>query len=210
MPRRMPQRRRPARRSTPRNIVPNGPQQLRTNLEHTHQFRFTSSSGSLTNITDTTILNALGVCATTAVVGHPIRQTLKVNQVEIWSPPAAQGSAVTCSVLWPQSQRSQAREVTDTSVSVATPAHVRTGPPLESLASFWTDGNSGSTFFSLVAPSGSIIDLWVSLVDGDGPADAVADTATLVGATVGSVYYCSLDSSTLAGSIYQPVGLTAK
>jgi hypothetical protein len=191
-----------------RNPLPNGPSQLRTNIEHAHQFRFTSTDGTPTEILDSTILNALGVVATTDALGYPVRQTFKVNQVEIWSPPANQGAAVTCSVLWPASQRSQAREVTDTSVSVATPAHVKCGPPRESLASFWTDGTLEAPFFTLTAPPGSIIDMWVSMVDGDGPSDA-ENLATLVSATVGAVYYCGLDSSTHASSIYLPVGLTS-
>lgn len=201
--------RRPMRMARLPRPLPSGPAQLRTNLEHTHQFRFVSSSGAATAITDVTIMSAAGVCATTAIVGHTIRRSLKVNQVEIWSPPASQGAAVTCSVLWPQSQRSQAREVTDTSVSVSIPAHVKCGPPRESLASFWTNGTVGSTFFTLVAPPGSIIDVWLSLVDDDGDDANPVNAATLVGATVGRVYYCSLDSSTSAGSLYTPVGLTS-
>jgi hypothetical protein len=61
--------------------------------------------------------------------------------------------------------------------------------------------------FTLVAPSGSIIDIWLSLVMNDN--SAIPTTATLVGASVGSTYYCSLDSSTKAGSIYQAIGLAS-
>jgi predicted transcriptional regulator len=205
----MPRKQNLRRPRSSRPAHPNGPSQLKTNIEHTHQFRFLSSSGATTIITDSTLQNALGVSASTAVVGHPIRQSLRVLQVEIWSPPASQGAAVTCSVLWPSSQRSQAREVTDTSNSVTTPAHVKCGPPSESLAAFWTDGTSGATFFSLTAPPGSIIDVWCSMVDVDGGYAGNANTSVLVGATVGLVYYCALDSSTKAAAIYLPIGLTS-
>jgi hypothetical protein len=186
----------------------NGPVQLRTNIEHSHQFRFTSTSAALTAITDYTLLAACGVSAATAVSGAPIRGSVRVSRIELWTPPASQGASVTCSVLFPATARSQAREVTDTSVSVATPAHVVCGPPAESLCSFWSDGNAGVTFFSLSAPPGSIIDVWVSMVDRDGSADITGYPATLVGATIGAVYYTSLDSETSAGSLYKPVGLT--
>jgi hypothetical protein len=192
-----------------RGAATNAPTQLRTNIEHSHQFRFVSTSATLTAIPDYTLLHALGVAATSATVGYAIRQSVRVNQIEIWAPPASQGAAATCTVLFPASQRSQAREVTDTSVSVATPAHVRCGPPAESLCAFWADGNVGAALFSLSAPPGSIIDVWVSMVDRDGVAgDPDGYPAVLVGATVGSVYYCSLDLSTSAGSIYKPIGLT--
>jgi hypothetical protein len=186
----------------------NGPVQLRTNIEHTHQFRFNSTSAALTAIADTTLLLACGVTAATAVLGYPIRQSVRVARIEIWAPPASQGASVTCSVLFPPTARSQAREVTDTSVSVASPAHLVCGPPAESLCSFWSDGNSGATFFSLSAPPGSIIDVWISFVDRDGGADVAGTNATLVGATPGGVYYTALDSGTSAGALYKPIGLT--
>jgi len=185
----------------------NGPAQLRTNLEHTHQFRYTSTAGTLTPVTDATLLAACGVAATTTVSGAPIRFTVRLAQVEIWTPPASQGAAATCSVLWPATQRSQAREVTDTTVSVATPAHIRCGPPAESLAAFWVNGSTGTSLCFLSAPAGSIIDIWVNIVDADGQSTG-GSLAVLVGATVGVVYYTCLDSLTNATGIYKPVGLT--
>lgn len=184
-----------------------GPRQLRANLEHTHQFRFTSTTATLTAISDTTLLAACGVCAVSAVSGAPIRYTVRLKQIEIFTPPAAQGAAATCSVLWPATQRSQAREVSDTTVSTAQPAHLVTTPPAESLAAFWVNGSLGQGLCFISAPSGSIIDVWVQLVDGDG-ASTGGSNAVLVGATTGVVYYTCLDSLTNATGIYKPVSLT--
>jgi len=206
------QRNRQARMPLNRNVR-FGPAQLKTNLELKHQFRFMSSSGTATSISADTLIPACGVVATSAVVGHAIWQTVKVNKVEIWSPPASQGAFATCSILYPASLQSQAREITDTSVSVSQPAHIISTPPDKSLCSFWTNGQREDAglepLFTLVAPPGSIIDVWVSLIlnDGVNPNDANLQ-ATLVGATVGGLYYCSLDSTTSAGSIYKPVGLS--
>jgi hypothetical protein len=185
---------------------PPGPRQLRTNIEVKHQFRFASSSSAPTAITDTRLLAAAGVSAVTAVLGYSIWQSVKVNQIEIWTPPAAQGANATCSVLFPASLQSQAREVTDTSVSVAIPAHVLVTPPRLSLCSFWQNGST-STLFTLTAPPGSIIDVWVSLVLDDGT-NSVPVTQTLVGATIGSIYYAPLDFNHVAGAVYLPIGLT--
>lgn len=184
-----------------------GPSQLKTNVELRHQFRFTSSSATSTTITDNLLLTAAGVSVNTVGTGgRAINQSVKVNQIEIWSPPASQGAAVTCSVLFPASNTSPAREFTDTSVSVSQPAHIVCSPPPQSLAAFWQAGTA-QNMFTLVAPPGSIIDVWLSLILVDGtPNNAI--TAVLVGAAFGSIYYCSLDSNTSAGSIYKPVGLS--
>jgi len=188
-----------------------GPSQLKTNLEIKHQYRFTSTAATSTSITDTLLLSAAGVVASTAVLGKSIFQAVKINQIEIFTPPASQGASATCSILFPPSAAANyamPREITDTTVSVSEPAHVLTSPPPNSAASFW-NGPSGANLFTLVAPTGSIIDVWLSLVLADGPADYNLPTATLVGASVGATYFCSLDSSTKAGSIYQAVGLTS-
>jgi len=190
-----------------------GPAQLRTNLEFKHQFRFTSSSATPKAITADLLIPACGVVATSAVLGHSIFQSVKVNRIEVWTPPPSQGSFATCSVLFPATTQSQAREYTDTTVSVTQPAHILCTPPPLSLCGFFTDGLAiggvANPLFTLTAPSGSIIDVWVSLVLNDGTHPNDANTmATLVGATTGSLYFCSLDSSTSAGSIYTPVGLT--
>lgn len=200
--------RRPQQR---RSANTNRPSAFNANLEFNHKFRFTSSSATTTPVTDLTLLTACGVVASGATVGQTIWQSVRVNQIEIWSPPPSQGAAATCGVTFPPSSTvvgfGMTREVSDTTVSVSTPAHVCTSPPAGSLCGFWQNGALAAPLFSLTAPVGSIIDVWVSLIAKDGTY-VDANTATLVGATVGGVYYTSLDSSTAAGSIYAPVGLT--
>jgi hypothetical protein len=189
-----------------RLFSPAGPIQFRANPEITRRYRFVSASGATTAINDFNLLLMAGVSATTATVGNCIFQSAKLRNVEIWTPPAAQGAAATCSVLFPVGNQSQPREVSDTTVSTAVPAHLSCGPPANSLASFWNDGSTGLPVMSITAPVGSIIDVIVSLVMGD--ASTNNNAATLVGATIGQVYYCALDSGTAAGSAYPPVSLT--
>jgi len=186
------------------------PAQLKCNLEFAHQYRFTSTTGGSINITDATILTAMGVSARTAVLGQAIFQALKIRKIEIWAPPASQGAAVTASIYWPPTagQAGMGREVSDTSVSVSEPAHVVSSPPRGSLAGFWQYG-AGNNLVALNAPPGSIIDIWLAGVLLDGPATNAIVTATLVGATIGTIYYCCLDSSTKATGVYIPVSLTS-
>jgi hypothetical protein len=131
-----------------------------------------------------------------------LNNSIKVNQLEMWSPPASQGANVTCSVDWEGFNNSPNREFSDTSVSVATPAYVKCPPPPMSLASFW-QLSSGSTLFTLTAPTGTIIDVHVSLIlmDGESP----VDTAVTSGAQ-GIVYFLSLDPNVTHR--YTPVSLT--
>jgi hypothetical protein len=196
------------KKSVPRMIrmTPTGPRQFRANPEITRTYRFTSTSGTAKAISPSDLLCAAGVIAVTNILGYPMSQAVKVRSIEIWTPPAAQGAAATCSVLWPAGTQSQPREVSDTTVSVSNPAHIRTGPPALSLASFWNTG-AGTLLFTVTAPSGSIIDVTLSLVLNDNFVAGGA-AATLVGATVGNGYYCALDSATAAGSVYPPVSLT--
>jgi len=182
------------------------PAQFRANPEVTRKYRFTSTSATATTITSQLLLASAGVLADTATSGQAVFQSVKVLFVEIWAPPAMQGATSTCSVLWPRSLNSQPREVSDTTNSVSTPAHVRTSPPAMSLAGFWNPPSSAIPLFTLVAPPGSIIDVGLGLVMGDGAPNSNA--AVLVGATIGGMYYCSLDSKTSAGSIYPPVSLS--
>jgi hypothetical protein len=186
------------------------PPQMRANLEVKHQYRFVSSSGTPTTITDSTLLTACGCLASTAILGRAIFQAVKVNRIEVWTPPASVGAAATCSIFWTPTTGGifgMSREVSDTTVSVSEPAHVISTPPKETLAGYYQIG-LGNSLFTLVAPPGSLIDVWVSLVVIDG-AMTNATTSTLVGATIGGVYYSSLDSSTKAGSLYTSVSLTS-
>lgn len=187
-----------------------GPTSFRANLEVKHRYRFTSTAGNLTAITPNKLLCAAGVMATSSTEGHAIFRAVKLDQIEIWTPPASQGQSATCSVYWSSGGPNvgMTREVSDTTVSTAIPAHVRTSPPANSLASFYGAGTTGAspTIASLMAPTGSIIDVWVSLVMADGDFDGAV--AVLVAAGTGRVYYCCLDSVTAATGLYKPVSLS--
>lgn len=190
--------------STSASRVRNGPSQFKSNVELRHSFRYVSTSGTATAITPTSLLCSAGtVCTVANFAASSFNGSVKVNQVEMWSPPASQGSNTTCSVLWAGANNSPDREYSDTSVSVATPAYVRCPPPPMSLASFWQTAGTG-TLFTLTAPTGTIIDVHVSLILFDD--DVSQATASIATGVLGTIYYLSLDPN--ATHRYTPVSLT--
>jgi len=182
----------------------NGPSQLKSNVEIRHRFRFISSNGAATPVTATNLIGACGCIGTitnTQVVS--IARSVKLNQIEIWAPPASQGSSATCSVEWLGSNNSPNREFSDTSVSVSTPAYVKCSPPPQSLGSFWQQPAS-TVLATIVAPSGSIIDVHLSFILNDDEAGATAFSVATD--SVGGMYFLALDG--YGSNLYTPVSLT--
>lgn len=180
----------------------NCPMQIKSNVEFRHRYRFVSTSGTATAVTPTSLLAAAGSTGLTVVAVATLCSSVKVNRIEILTPPASQGANATCSVEWTGFNNSPDREFSDTTISVATPARVSCSPPPQSLASFWqVPGNT--TLFTVVAPTGSIIDVILSLILADGSNNAAVSVATAV---VGNIYYLSLDPN--ATHRYTPVSLT--
>jgi len=180
------------------------PPQIRANIQLNHLYRFTSTNATATAITGTSILCAAGSVGTllntqvNSFVG-----SFKIRSIGMWTPPPSQGSAATCSVDWSGFNNSPNVEISDTSNSVARPAHLMTSPPTASLASFWQ--LSGSTNLAiLTAPVGTIIDVRLDLVLYD--SDITQATSTVTTAALGTVYYLSLDPN--ATHHYVPVSLT--
>jgi hypothetical protein len=182
----------------------NKPPQIQSNVTLSHRFRFVSTSGTATSVTPTTLLGAAGTIGT--VVNSrvvPMMESIRVREVSIWTPPASQGAAATCSVLWVGiANQSNNMEVSDTTVSTATPAHIKTFPPRNSLASFWQQA-SNTSLFTVTAPSGSIIDVSLDMIVGD---DENNITIFVVTATLGATYFLALDGTSTNRFI--PVSLT--
>jgi hypothetical protein len=204
----MTKQRKSQRSSTHRRDNATHPPQLRTNIEVKHQYRFSlSGSAGSYAISDTLLLQAAGVCAKTTTSGAPIFQAVKLDKVEVWGNMGSALTSATCSVLYPASGvNPMPREDSDVTVSASFPAHVISVPPRNTLSGFWNTGTN-VTIFTVTVPAQGIVDVWLSLVLNDGGSPVAS--ATLAGASVGSVYFQPLDSSTLAGANLTPVGLQA-
>lgn len=168
-----------------------------------HKYRFTSTSGTATALTPTSILLAAGSVGTvtnTTVVS--LATSVRISNITIWTPPASQGATATCAIDWIGSANAPNREVSDTTVSVSVPARVSSAPPPNSLASFWQT-SSASTLCVLTAPTGSVIDVQMTLILSD--TDQVQGTVGVATAVIGALYYMSLDPN--ATHRFVPVSL---
>jgi len=181
------------------------PISLSSNITLGHKYRFVSSSGTATAITPTSLLGAAGTyCYAANSAVQSFFQSVRVNRVQIWAPPASQGSSVTCSLEWVGiANQASNREVSDTSNSVTAPAKVDSRPPRLSLASFWQQPSS-TALFTIVAPAGSIIDVTMSLIAQDD--NSVAASIAVASGSLAYVYYLSLDPN--ATHRFTPVSLT--
>jgi len=193
----------PYQRNTLRDIP-----QLKTNVMFSHKYRFVSTSATLTNITSKGLLFASGCMGTVVnTTVTALANAVRLKHIRVWSPPASQGAATTCSIefiMGGSSSFSNTLEVSDTSISTAIPACVSTAPPVGSLASFWQlPAAADNQLFAIIAPVGAVIDVSLDLVLNDG--DSAAQTRAVATAIVGSTYYLALDNST--GHIYTPVSL---
>jgi hypothetical protein len=183
------------------------PPQLSANIVLSHVFRFRSTSGSPVSVTGAQILRSTGMIAGTAILGYPIASSFRLSRVRVWTPPASQGASATVALLWINSAGTTAyanKEVSDTTVSVSHPAYIDATPPRGTLNGFWRVADDNNVF-TLTAPVGSIIDMHVSVLLGDGPQTAATGSVVLTGATAGYMYYAALDG---VGGVYEPVSLT--
>lgn len=184
--------------------VGNNPPQIKANVELRHTYRYVSTNGALTGITGTSLLCSAGsYCTVANTTVRSAFSSLKINQIEMYCPPASQGSSATCSVDWIGFSNTPSRQYSDTTCSVSTPAHVRCNPPPMSLASFWQLAGA-TVLFNLTAPAGTIVDVSVSLILDDDESSVA--TAAVASGSLGSMYYLSLDPN--ATHYYTPVSLT--
>jgi len=180
------------------------PPQLRSNVILKHRYRFTSTNSTAQTITDNDLIGIAGaVCQAANSSLAMIAASVKIHSVEIWTPPASQGSAATCSLEWASSNNSPTIEVSDTTVSVSEPAHIKALPPQGSAASFWIQPGGGYSIMVVSAPQGSIIDVRCTHVLRD---DGTQGQSYVVAAgTLGAMYYLPLDG---ASDVYIPTSLT--
>lgn len=187
------------------------PPQIKSNLVFSHRYRFVANANAAVNITSRNLVRAAGYVCTTATNGASIVGSVRIKEVEMWAPPASQGAATTCSILWIGASSSVPGasdiEYSDTSVSTAFPAHVRSRPPPKTLAGDFCQDNSTLAMFSLVAPSGTIVDVDMELMLNDG-ATVATSNFTVASGTAGLVFYAPLDADTAAAAKLQPISLS--
>jgi hypothetical protein len=184
------------------------PSQLKSNIMLSHTYRFVSTSSTATSVTPNSLCFAAGcMCSIANSVVSSLYDSVRVTRVEVFTPPASQGSSATCSLNWNSSGSGFAPnlEVSDTSVSVADPAYISCKPPPRSVSGFWNQFSDTSVLLTLVAPVGSIIDVHLSLILADSASANTANGGITTG-SLGVIYYLSLDAN--ATHRFTPVSLT--
>ncbi len=178
---------------------------LDTNVRMHHRFRFQALSA----VTAEPILNSDligiggGVCSVLDSTFIPFCNSFKLKSIEVWTPLVTAGTPTTCSIEWTGTNNSPNVEVTDTTVTSTFPAHIKTKPPRNSLASFWQVGSSNQICI-LTAPLGSIIDVVIAYVMNDNEANSI--TIPLTTGVLGKVYYLGLCNNASVNP--QAIGLT--
>jgi len=175
------------------------PPSIRSNVTYNHRYRFVSTSGNGRSVTASDILTACGaVCDAADTSAVAITKTARIRRISIWSPVASQGSSATCSITWTADDGevgASTLEVSDSSVSTSHPAHISCAPPPKSLASWWFQVHVGD-LFTIVAPTGSIVDLEVDQVLCDQGSTTDVATIAIASGNLGALYYFPLDGTT--------------
>lgn len=181
-----------------------GPSQVESNVRVKHQYRFLATNAFNGSITDTSVIMSLGgiVTATnTTLTGWAA--AYKIKSVEVFAAPPAQGQSATVSVEWFGFQNSPNLEYSDTSVSTAKNAHIRSAPPKESLCAFWQK-YTGTNLFKIICPANSIVTLNVDYLLSDG--DAAPAQLAIASGALGNIFYLALDNAT--GHDLVPIAMT--
>ena len=184
------------------------PPPIPSNVRFTHRYRFLSTDDeepTAKAVASSDLCHVPG-CVVGVIndLGYNIAASVKVLVVEIWTPCAAVGNPATCEILWHTTGEIATIEVSDTTLSTARPAHVRSVPPPRSLAGFWLDPSAGNAVdvVSITAPLNSVIDVVLSVVLMD--TGGVAQTYSIAAGAIGRLFYTPLDGST---DVFPPIGL---
>lgn len=184
------------------------PPAIQGNTFVTQRLRFTPSS-NLTNypVSGDEMLQALGIMASSSTVAYALFGSFRVKEIEMWccQIPTAGSPLATCAVSFPLGSTFQSnREYSDSSLSSASPAHLRVRPPGQEYASFWQTYTSTTAFMAFSCTQNTIIDILFECVLRDGTAN-VPSTVAVTAATTGAIYYEPLDGH---GGVILPVSRT--
>jgi len=176
------------------------PPQVLTNVILRHKFRYIATGSSSFVVNPTKLAAAAGAMCTVANTSCTIcYDTVRIRSIEVWSPAPSQGTAATATCLWNQLAAGISNmstiEVSDTSMSTAYPAHIKTTPPKLSFAANWqSSASSTPTLCTLSIATGSIIDVEFEGVLAD--TGASGPSATVATGVLGTMYYLPLDGTT--------------
>jgi hypothetical protein len=182
------------------------PPKLNITVQFKHTYRFVCRTGNtLAPVTGADLLLACGCVATSATTIAGFVSSVRVHYIKIWTSPNA-SSTDTVAVQWQSPITAVEKdEYVDQSIPVGVTV---TGgsmftPPADTFCAKWVS-NTALAVFSLIATTGSIVDVCLSGTFSNALGSSTATGAS--GLTVGAVYYNSLDGATTS-SVFLPVGV---
>jgi hypothetical protein len=195
------------RRARAGAMIPHPPPIRSYGITHDVRMRFQSGSAIDTVITFQNLLDVINI-ATSATTATGLFTQVRLNTVEVWATPVT-GAPVTVSLIFSGTVAGAAGDLklhTDTSMGIEA-AHVKASPDRLTQAGQFQP-NETDTAFTLICPTGSVIDVSMSL------RNAINGTATEVqnapvGATAGVVYYRGLDGAIKSTTTMPVVGALA-
>jgi hypothetical protein len=166
------------------------------------RFRAAAANGAL-SVTRAILLNTLVMNSASGTTNYRLFSGIRLRSIEMWFSSAS--STTPISVEW-TSTYGPSRIVSDSPVGTAQPAHVKSTPPPQSLASFWslTGQNESEVVMILSYDTPAFIDITYDAILQNGEA-AVSVTTTANGA-VGRVYHTYLSGVTTTDLV--PVSYT--
>jgi hypothetical protein len=174
-------------------------------MTHRQKMRFQCTTSGTQSVNFADLMDLLLV-ATSATAVYDVYDVCRIRAVEIWCASTSGGVPVTVSVSWNGGNTvglsSDGRIISDT-VMGNEPAHVRSKPSRDSLAAQWSESSSSASAFTIVTPTGSIVDVdmeYRNTVAAPQLAQVVA-----VAATIGQFYYRGLDGVASATTKYPPI-----
>lgn len=200
------------KKSSPKNLPQSFPPQLAQKPVFGRIIRFQADADvSDFGVTRGHVLKLAVAKSGVDVTGVTMWSGVKIRRIDVWSASSVGdvGAFVTNSIEW-QSNDGPSKLITDTG-NINRPAHISTSPPTKSLAGFWSQIRDSASFsdvlFYLTCSNGSIIDLHLSFVEGNGTTstEAVVVTCTGVNSTNRGIFMNNLDGAT---SSLLPVSLS--
>lgn len=181
------------------------PRQLSTTIHVRHRFRFTATAAAITVLTQWGLSTLLSVCYTTATAARGLFYAVRIREIEIWSPVPSIGATQSCAVRWSGGTLGSDANVSDTSMNVSEPAHVRSSPPARTTAQYWCNNDLAQTVLCAINyGAGAVIDVELDLILANSSQTII--TAIAAG-TDGFQYALPLDLSYAGTHNLLPVGL---
>jgi hypothetical protein len=197
-------RKRAGGRKPPRGIIPHPPMIGSYAVIHGTRLRFVTNAAVAQTITYQNLLDLILV-GQTALLANDLFHSVKIRRIQAWATPVL-GTSTTIEIQMSGSTAGSVgsyKLVTDTSQGIE-PAYVSATPVRMTLASMYQQ-SSAATAFSIIGPSGMVVDLDLSFKND--PGLSVAAQNATVGATIGAVAYRGMDGLAAAATKFVPAVL---